>query len=293
MTNETRTIALWGGIAGAVAVLGLAWVSMRSSTLDEQRTRTTQLANDLATAQPTGVRLDQQVTAVQHSGQEQSKALDEASVILAPELKPEYRASDLTSAANRVATDLKSLRQRADRTGVKLPSSLPLESGLDADETVRQMQLAQLNLYRIAVDTIMEAGVQRITTLQPGRAWADATGAYAIFTAEIDIEAPYEVLQATLLGFLAVHKQGVGVRAINLVPTPGRPDAAQRSHLTVSLILPNQSAWKLVPEKSVLPIKPVTATAASAATITKPALLTPTTPAKPAAAGSKPSLGDD
>ena len=281
MTSETRSMALWGGIAGAVALVGLVWISWRSSVLEDQRARTTQLATDLAAAQPAGVRLDQQLTVVQHSGQEQSKALDEASTALAPELKPEYRASDLTSAANRVATDLKALRQRADRTGVKLPASLPLESGLDADEFVRQMQLAQLELYRLALDTLMESGVQRITTLQPGRNWADPSGAYAIMTAEIDIEAPYEVIQAALQSFTAAHKQGLGVRGVALVPTPGRPEAPQRSHLTVSLILPNQSAWKLIPEKSAVSIK-------LAATTTNPAPA-----AKPTTASSKPSLGDD
>lgn len=283
MTSETRTIALWGGIAGAVAVLGLIWVGWRSGVLDEQRARTTQLATDLAVAQPAGIRLDQQLTAVQNSGQEQSKALDVASSALAPELKAEYRSSDLTSAANRVATDLKALRQRADRTGVKLPASLPLESGLDADETVRQVQLAQLGLYRITLDSLMESGVQRITALQPGRAWSDPSGAYAILTAEIDIEAPYEVIQSALQSLVSAHKQGVGVRGITLVPTPGRPEAPQRAHLSVSLMLPNQSAWKLIPEKSAVTTTKSTATPAAS---TAPA-------AKPATAGSKPSLGDD
>ncbi len=286
MTNETRIIALWGGIAGAGAVIGLIWVTARSSTLEDQRTRTATLATAMATAQPSGVRLDQQLTVVQHSGQEQAKSLDQASAVLAPELKVEYRASDLTSAANRVATDLKALRQRADRSGVKLPSSLPLEGGLDADETVRQMQLAQLDLYRVSLDTLMEAGVQRITTLQPGRSWADASGAFAIFTTEIDIEAPYEVIQAALQGFLAAHKQGVGVRGVSLIPSPGHPEAAQRSHLTLSLILPNQSAWKLVPEKP-LPSK-------AASPTLKPAATTGTAPTvKPVTASAKPSLGDE
>ena len=284
MTNETRTIAMWGGIAGAVAIVGLAFISWRSGVLTDQRSRTTHLATDLAAAQPAGVRLDQQLTAVQHSGQEQSKALDAASAALAPELKAEYRSSDLTSAANRVATDLKALRQRADRTGVKLPASLPLESGLDADETVRQMQLAQLELYRLSLDILMESGVQRITSLQPGRNWADPSGAYAIMTAEIDIEAPYEVIQATLQNLVAAHKQGLGVRGVSLVPTPGRPEAPQRSRLAVSLILPNQSAWKLTPEKSANPLKP-------AASSSNPPPNSQTT-VKPTTASSKPSLGD-
>ena len=284
MTNETRTIALWGGIAVAVAIVGLVWISWRSGVLGDQQARTTQLATDLAAAQPAGVRLDQQLTAVQHSGQEQSKALDAASAVLAPELKAEYRSSDLTSAANRVATDLKALRQRAERTGVKLPASLPLEGGLDADETVRQMQLAQLELYRLSLDTLMDAGVQRISGLQPGRNWADPSGAFAIMTAEIDIEAPYETIQASLQSFVAAHKQGLGVRAVSLTPAPGRPEAPQRSHLTVSLMLPNQSAWKLTPEKSATSPK-------SAATTPTSAPKTPPT-TKPTTVGTKPSLGD-
>lgn len=287
MTSDTRTLATWGGLALGVSVLGLAWVLIRAGSLSDERTRTAQLATDLAAAQPAGVRLDQQLTTVQRAGQDQAKALDAASGTLAPELKNDYRASDLTSAANRVATDLKALRQRADRTGVKLPASLPLEGGLDPDETVRQMQLAQLELYRIALDTLMDAGVQRITALQPGRAWADPTGAFAILTAELDIEAPYEIAQAALQGFVASHKQGVGVRGASLLPTPGRPDAPLRSHLSISLILPNQSAWKLVPEKPAPGAKP-----AAAAKTTAPAPATaPTT--KPATAGTKPSLGDD
>jgi hypothetical protein len=284
MTSETRILALWGGIAGAAAVSGLIWVSARTATLDTQRTRTTQLTSELATSQRNGARLDQQVTMAQHSGQEQSHALDEASAVLVPELTSDYRASDLTSAANRVATDLRGLRQRADRTGVTLPAGLPLESGLDADETVRQMQIAQLFLYRVALETLMEAGVQRISTLQPGRSWADTSGAFAIFTAEIDLEAPYEVLQGALQGFTATHKHGVGVRGVNLIPNPGHPEAAQRSHFTVSLIVPNQSAWKLAPEKS-LP--------AGKSTVSKPVRTTVSaSPTKPVTSGSKPGLGD-
>lgn len=286
MTKDIRTIALWGGVAAAAAVIGLIWVIVRAGTLEDQHARTAALATALATAQPSGVRLDQQLIVVQRSSQEQAKALDQASAVLAPELKVEYRASDLTSAANRVATDLKALRQRADRTGVKLPGSLPLEGGLDADDTVRQVQMAQLDLYRVALDTLMEAGVQRITSLQPGRAWADASGAFAILTTEIDIEAPYEVIQAALQGFLAAHKQGIGVRGVSLIPSPGHPEAAQRSHLTISLILPNQSAWKLLAEKPLVPSKPAGPAQKPTTTSAAPAI-------KPATAGTKPSLGDE
>lgn len=290
MTNETRTLAIWGGVAGGAALLGLVWVLVRTSALADSQARTQQLAKDLAAAQPSGLRLDQQLTAAQHSGVDQAKALDEVAVVLAPELKSEYRATDLTSAANRVATDLKALRQRADRSGVKLPTSLPLESGLDSDETVRQMQLAQLSLYRVTLDTVMDAGVQRITTLQPGRAWCDPSGAYAILTAELDIEAPYEVAQAAINGLVAAHKQGIGLRSASLVPVVGKPEAPLRSRFSVSLILPNQPAWKLLPEKIPTPAK--STTASSVKTVGKTAPATPA-PSKPTTANSKSSLGDE
>jgi hypothetical protein len=284
MTSDTRTLAIWGGTAGAIAVLGLVWVVVRSGSLDDDRAAIRQLETDLAKAQPAGGKLDVQLAALQRQAQEQAKALTEASTALVPELKPEYQAADLTSAATRVTTDLKALRQRAERTRVTLPSALPLESGLDPDEAVRQIQLAQLELYRATLDTLMDAGVTRILTLTPGRAWSDPTASYAILTAEVDLEAPYEVLTATLQALQAAHNQGLGLRNLSLLPNPVKADAPLRCKLTVSLLTPNKPAWKLIPEK---PLAGVTPAAMPLKTGTKPAV----TNTKPA--GGKPSLGDD
>ena len=282
MTKDGRTLMLWGGIAGAVAVIGIAWVVIRGATLADELARAKQLAADQAKAQPSGARLDQQIAAVLRAKDDQDKALKQADSVLAPPLKAEYQVADLTSAANRVATDLKALRQRADRTRVALPATLPLEAGLDSDEAVRQLQLAQLDLYRVSLDTIMDAGITRISALTPGRAWADPSGTYGILTAEFDVEGQYEALQATLQGFLGAHAQGVGLRAVTI--TPGaRADSPMRAHLTTSLITPNQPAWKLVPEKGVVAPPKAAVKPAAAAGV----------PAKPVTVGTKPSLGDN
>lgn len=286
MTGEQRTLAIWGGAAGAVAVIGLAWVVIRGGSLSDDRARITQLSSDYAKAQPAGAKLESQIAAMQKAAQEQGRALDEAARTLAPELKAEYRASDLTSAANRVATDLKALRQRAERTRVALPASLPLEGGLDPDENVRQQQLAQLSLVRSALDTVMDAGVARIAGISPGKPWADPSGAYAVFPADIDIEAPFEAVQAVLQGFLAAHKQGLGLRGVTLTPNLTKPDGPVRAKLTVSLVTVAKPEWKLAPDKTAPKggtpaAKPATATAAAPAA------------AKPTTASSKPSLGDD
>lgn len=294
MTSDTRTLAIWGGTAGAIAVLGLIWMVVRGGALDDDRAAIRQLETDLAKAQPAGGKLDAQLAALQKQAQEQTKALTEASTVLVPELKPEYQAADLTSAATRVTTDLKALRQRAERTRVTLPTALPLEGGLDPDEAVRQIQLAQLELYRATLDTLMDAGVTRILTLTPGRAWADPTASYAILTAEVDVEAPYEVVTATLQAFQAAHNQGIGLRNLSLLPNPVKADAPLRCKLTVSLLTPNKPLWKLIPEKA--PVAVPTATPVKAGS--KPAVSTsPATTAQPAAgakpASGKPSLGDD
>ena len=280
MTKDGRTLVMWGGIAGAVAVLGIIWVSVRGSTLADSVARAQQLSNDQAKAQSPGVKLEQQIAAALKSTQDQDKALQQTAGALVPPLKAEYRVADLTSAANRVATDLKALRQRAERTRVALPSALPLEAGLDADEGVRQLQLAQLDLYRVSLDTIMDSGITRISAVAPGRAWADPSSTYAILTAELDLEGPYEAVQATLQGFLGAHAQGVGLRGATIVPG-ARPDSPMRVHLTTSLLTPNQTAWKLTPDKPVA--------AKALVKTTAPALA----PAKTVTAGSKPSLGDN
>ena len=282
MTGEQRTLAIWGGAAGAVAVIGLAWVVIRGGSLADDRARIAQLTSDYAKAQPAGTKLESQIAAVQKAAQEQGRALDEAARTLAPELKSEYRASDLTSAANRVATDLKALRQRAERTRVALPASLPLEGGLDPEETVRQQQLAQLSLIRSALDLVMDAGVARISGISPGKPWADPTETYAVFPAEIDIEAPFEAIQAVLQGFLAAHKQGLGLRGAVLTPNLAKPDGPVRAKLTVSLVTPVKPEWKLVPDKS-----------APKAAAAKPAAAAAPAAPKPTTASSKPSLGDD
>ena len=289
MTSEQKTLAIWGGGAGAFAILGLIWVLVRGETLAEERERVTQLQSDYTKAQPGRSKLESQISALQKAAQEQGRALDEAAKTLVPELKPEYRTADLTSAANRVATDLKALRQRADRTRVSLPGSLPLESGLDPDEISRQQQLAQLELYRTTLDLLMDAGIAKISTVTPGKSWADPSGTYAIFTADVDCEAPFPGMQAALAGFLAAHSQGLGLRNLTLTPTSNRSDANVRARLTASLIVPAKAEWKLSPDRSLPAAKPTKAAAAATSTASAD------TPAatKTTTASSKPSLGDD
>jgi hypothetical protein len=290
MTSDTRTLTIWGAAAGAVTIIALAWVLIRGSSLSDARERVKTLSADYAKAQSNGTRLDSQIQALQRAAQDQTKALEQAAGTLVPELKPEYQVTDLTSGANRVATDLKALRQRADRTRVALPGSLPLEGGLDPDESARQLQLAQLWLYRLALDTVMDAGVTRIATVTPGRAWSDPSGTYAILTADLDLDAPYEALQATLQALLAGHRQGLGLRALALTPNPAKADGPLRAKLTVSLLTANRAAWKLIPDKAPVPpaVSPKPA-AKPAATPTAAATAAP----KPVTAGAKPGLGDD
>ena len=299
MTSESRTLLAWGATAGAVTVIALAWVVIRGASLADARERVKTLSGDYAKAQTNGSKLDSQIQALQRCAQDQAKALEQAASALVPELKPEYQATDLTSGANRVATDLKALRQRADRTRVALPGSLPLESGLDPDESARQLQLAQLCLYRIALDTVMDAGVTRIASVTPGRAWSDPSGSYAILTADLDLDAPYEALQATLQGLLAAHRQGLGLRALTLTPNPAKVDGPLRAKLTVSFITANRPAWKLVPDKVAAPMVPAVragakpATAAAGTSAAAPATSATAPAAKPVTTGSKPGLGDD
>ena len=288
MTSEQKTLAVWGGGAGAFAILGLIWVLVRGGTLADERERVTQLQSDYAKAQPAGAKLETQIAALQKSAQEQGRALDEAAKTLVPDLKPEYRAADLISAANRVATDLKALRQRADRTRVSLPSSLPFEDGLDPDEINRQQQLAQLELYRATLDLLMDAGIVKISAVTSGKSWTDPSGTYAVFTVDVDCEAPFPGMQAVLEGFLAAHRQGLGLRNLTLVPTSNRSDAQVRARLTASLMVPAKAEWKLSPDRSLPAVKPV-----KAGTTGAPAAV-PAAPApKPTTASSKPSLGED
>lgn len=289
MTSEQKTLAIWGGGAGAFAILGLIWVLVRGGTLADEHERVAQLQSEYAKAQPGGAKLESQIAALQKAAQEQGRALDEAAKTLVPELKPEYRAADLTSAASRVATDLKALRQRADRTRVSLPGSLPLEGGLDPDEINRQQQLAQLELYRATLDLLMDAGIAKISAVGPGKSWTDPSGTYAVFTADVDCEAPFPGMQAVLEGFLAAHRQGLGLRNLTLAPTSNRSDANVRARLTASLMVPAKAEWKLSPDRSLPAARLVKAVAVTSST---PAAAAPAVP-KSTTASSKPSLGDD
>ncbi len=280
MTGETKTLAIWGGGAAAVAVLGLAWVLVRGSALAEDRARLQQLTDEQARAQPPGTRLDTLTSLVQAAAAEQAAALAEATKVLVPELKTQYRAADLVSAATQVAGDHKALRQRAERTAVQLPGTLPLDAGLDPNEAVRRVQLAQLFLYRTVLDELMDSGVAKVFTVALRQNWSDPTGAYAILTADLDFECPFDRAQTVLQRLLANHSQGIGIRGISLVPGT-RADAPLRIKLTVSLLTANDPDWKLTPEKAATPLPAAKPTRSGA----------PPVPAKPG--GGKPALGDD
>jgi hypothetical protein len=181
----------------------------------------------------------------------QSAALSEAEAAMVPAMPKVYLETELSSAAGQVRTDLLYLKQKADRQMVKLPSSLPFEEGLDPEAKMRGMQLAELYLYKNALDDCMDAGVTVVTTVHAGKGGCDPQEKYAIFLCDIDIETTFEKAESLMLDL--VQKQnakGYGIRSLSLEHTK---TGNERISLTFSLLVANDPAWGLKADKNAAP----------------------------------------
>jgi hypothetical protein len=242
MTPERMSLMIWGGGGLLVVVLGWVWLGMRGADLDQARAK----ANDLHQRYVTlyhpddpqqGAPVATAVAAAQLAMHNQQDDLARAENALVPDLLPQYRNLDLTSGATQVHIDHVAIRQRAQRQKMKLPSSLPLDNGLDPDEGKRAVQLAQLYLYRAVIDQCLESGVSRVDSVQLGHAESDPSGSYAVLTCDFELAATFEHGEMLLQNLLLAHKLGIGVLAVAI---DGGQGDLQHLHLTASLITLNR-----------------------------------------------------
>jgi len=174
-------------------------------------------------------------------GQAEETATAEAA--LAPALPAAYLVETLSEAAAQVTADHATLRQRSARTRIALPTTLPFESGLDADPKARSRQLASLVLIRLSVQACMDAGVTRIVAINPGQASLSPGGEFAVFTCDLDIEAEWGANARLLASLAQADGRGLGIRQLELV---NQPDRTQRLRLSTTLTAPNREGWGIL-----------------------------------------------
>lgn len=255
MSPERRTLAVWGGVAAGTVALGWIWLAVRAGQVDEARAESERLRATLADSwlPDRPQEAERYAKDLQESQRRQQEALRLAETQLVPELKREYQATDLVGAQARLRTDVVALRARAERSRIGLPGSLPFEGGFDQDEAVRAQQLVSLCAVRSALDLCLDAGVAQIGACAVGRASCDAGGAVAVFPLELEVEAAPEAVQALLQAFAAAHRQGLGLRRVEIdgragaAVQPGKA-ASQRVRLTATLLVRNRSEWQLRPD---------------------------------------------
>ena len=252
MTPDQKPLAIWGGGLAAAVIAGWIWLDVQGGQLSVLQDNANQLKTKYKDLYPDdGIPVEAATKKWREAAVAQKAALTEAEAALVPAMPKSYGDTELSSAAGLVRTDLLYLKQKADRQKVTLPTTLPFEEGLDPEAKARGMQLAQLYLYKNALDDCMDAGVTRITTVHAGKGGCDPAEKYAIFLCDIDIETTFENAEALMLDL--VQKQntkGYGIRSIALEHTR---TGNERISLTFSLLVANDPAWGLKAEKGATP----------------------------------------
>lgn len=257
MTPEQKTMAIWGGGTGAVIIAG--WIVLggwRGPMLEDARSKAATLGKQYGELYPDqGMHIDEATRQWKQLMEHQKAALNDAEASMVPALPRGYRETDLSSGGAQVHTDLQYLKQKASRTQVKIPSTLPLEEGLDQSADIRLLQLAQLYLYRNALDTLMDAGITSIGNVRLSKGPTDPQNKYALLFCELELDATWERVSQVLIEF--VQKQntkGFGIRALELMHTPS---GVEKLKLTVSLMTANNPAWGLRPDSAPTQLQPV------------------------------------
>ena len=250
MTPDQRTLAIWGGGLAAGMIVG--WIILdvvRGDTLRDATMAAENLGKEYQELYPeTGMAIEDATGKWKRVMEFQQAALLDAEKSMVPLLPREYLETDLNSGAARVHADLQFLKQKAQRTQVRLPSTLPFEEGLSDSANQRLLQLAQLYLYRNLLDTCMEAGVTKINTLKTETGPTDPQGKYALMLCTIDLDMPWDRTSQLLADLNQTQtRKGYGVRSIDI-----EHDRAgnERVTLVVSLMTANNPAWGLRPDSA-------------------------------------------
>ena len=259
MTPDQRTLSIWGGGLAAGVIVG--WIILgpvRGEELATRAAKAESLGKEYQNLYPaTGMPIEEATGTWQRLMEHQKAALVDAEASMVPVLPREYQETDLNSGAARVHADLQFLKQKAQRTQVRLPSTLPFEEGLSDNASQRLLQLAQLYLYRNLLDTCMEAGITKISTVKTESGPCDPQGKYALMLCSIEIDMPWERTSQLLVDLNQTqNRKGYGVRNVSI---NHEASGNQKVSLVVSLITANNPAWNLRPDSAptTLPTAPV------------------------------------
>lgn len=266
MTPDQRTLAIWGGGLAAGMIIG--WIVLdvvRGETLRDSSTLAATLGKEYEQLYPEkGMAIEEATGKWKRVMEFQQAALVDTEKSMVPLLPREYQETDLNSGAARVHADLQFLKQKAQRTQVKMPSTLPFEEGLSDNANTRLLQLAQLYLYRNLLDTCMEAGVTKINNLKTETGPCDPQGKYALMLCNIELDMPWDRTSQLLADLNQTQtRKGYGVRNVSIEHDRS---GNEKVSLVVSLITANNPAWGLRPDSAPTSLPTGTGTAPATGT---------------------------
>ena len=256
MTPDQRVLSSWGaGIAGAVIFGWILLDFIRGPVLTEQATLAENLGKSYQELYPAeGMAIEEATTTWKRLRDHQNAALVSAETSMVPALPKDYLDEDLSSGGARVNTDLKYLKQKAQRQQVRLPTTLPFEVGLHENPKQRLMQLAQLYLYRSLIDTCMDAGVTKINSVKVDSGPCDPQRKYALMLCTIEIDVTWDRTSQLLADLNQTQtRNGFGLRGLTI---DHLPSGSEKVNLVVSLITANNPAWNLNPDSAATSLTP-------------------------------------
>lgn len=250
MTPDQRILSSWGaGLAGAVIIGWILLDFIRGPVLTEQTTLAENLGKNYHDLYPAeGMAIEEATSTWKRLRDHQKAALENAETSMVPALPRDYQDEDLSSGGARVNIDLKYLKQKAQRQQVRLPTTLPFEEGLNESPKQRLMQLAQLYLYRSLIDTCMDAGVTKITSIKVASGPCDPQRKYALMLCTIELDVTWERTSQVLADLNQTQtRNGFGLRGLTIEHLPS---GSEKVNMVVSLITVNNPAWNLNPDSA-------------------------------------------
>lgn len=278
MSAERRRLVLWAGCGAAIVATGFAVLlirgSMHAETISGADTLHASYLKLYHPDKPDGFAIEPARNELRAIVAAQTTELETTEGSLAPPIGAAYLVESLSEAAAQVTTDYAALRQLSARTRIPIPGGLPFEGGLDADNKSRARQLASLALIRQALQTCMHAGVAKIANVGPGQAFASPGGEYAVFVADVEVEADWAATARLIAALAQPDGRGLGLRSLEVVSNPDKP---LRGRLSITMTTANRESWGL----GALPAAAAPASGgASGAT-------SPASPANPGEGGSR------
>lgn len=249
MSPDQRSFWRWTASGAALVAVGWGIAIWRGSERDSLAAEADRLHGRYVELyhpdKPGGLAVEDAQNELRKATTDQAEELKTAEAALAPPLPDAYTRTDLADANSQVQADLESLRQLSTRTRVAIPSTLPFQTGLDADAKGRSRQLAQLLLLRMAVQSALHAGVAKVTAVTPGEAFSSPGKEYAVFTCSLELEATWPATARLLGAFSGADGRGLGLRGLEIEAPSGLAEQPQKVRLIATLTAPNRESWGL------------------------------------------------